>query len=70
VLVEGEIDGTWRHDSATVTIQPWTRLSSDQRHAVEQEAQSLPLPGVQGPIVTRWTSAPRALHRGRIGFAV
>jgi hypothetical protein len=70
VLVDGEIVGTWRRAGSTVTIQPWMRVSPDQRQAIEQEAQCLPLPGVQGSIVTRWTSAHRALHRGRIGLTV
>jgi hypothetical protein len=56
VLADGEIVGTWRRDRGTVTIQTWMRLSRERRQEVEHEAQSLPLPGVQGPIVTRWGS--------------
>ena len=54
VLVNGEIVGTWRRASAKVTIAPWLILSPAQREAVESEAANLPLPGLQGPIVTRW----------------
>jgi hypothetical protein len=54
VLVEGEVVGTWRRAEATVTIQPWRRLSRAARDAVEAEAGSLPLPGVLGRIVVRW----------------
>lgn len=54
VLVDGEVVGTWRRANATVTVQPWTRLSRGARDAVEAEARSLPLPGVPGPIVIRW----------------
>ncbi len=54
VLVEGEVVGTWRRAQATVTVQPWRRLSRAARDAVEMEAESLPLPGVEGPIVVRW----------------
>jgi hypothetical protein len=54
VLVEGEIVGTWRRAEATGTVQPWRRLLGAARDAVEAEAGSLPLPGVQGRIVVRW----------------
>ena len=54
VLVDGEVIGTWRRAEATVTLQPWRRLSRAQRDAVEAEAASLPLPGVSGSIVVRW----------------
>jgi hypothetical protein len=37
-----------------VTIQPWRRLSRAERDAVEAEAQSLPLPGIEGQIAVRW----------------
>jgi hypothetical protein len=54
VLVDGEVAGTWRRAHATVTVQPWRRLSRAARDAVEAEAVSLPLPGVSGGIVVRW----------------
>ena len=54
VLVEGEIVGTWRRADATLTVQPWRRLSRAARDAVEAEAASLPLPGVGGRIAVRW----------------
>jgi hypothetical protein len=54
VLVRGEIVGTWRRADATVTVRPWIRLPSAARVAVETEAEALPLPGVQGPIIVRW----------------
>lgn len=54
LLVEGEIVGTWRRAHAVVTIQTWRRLSRAARDAVEAEAASLPLPGVEGRIVVRW----------------
>jgi hypothetical protein len=53
VLVGGEVVGTWRRAHADLTIQPWRRLSRSERNAVEVEAQSLPLPGIEGPIVVR-----------------
>jgi Winged helix DNA-binding domain len=54
VLVEGEVAGTWRRAEATVTVQAWRRLSRAARDAVEAEAESLPLPGVEGRIVVNW----------------
>jgi winged helix DNA-binding protein len=54
VLVDGEIAGTWRRANEVVTIQTWRRLSRAARAAVEAEAESLPLPGLRGPIVVRW----------------
>jgi Winged helix DNA-binding domain len=54
LLVRGEIVGTWRRAHEVVAIQTWRRLSSAAREAVETEAESLPLPGVRGQIVTRW----------------
>ena len=54
VLVAGEIAGTWRRAHADVSIQSWRRLTRAEREAVEAEAASLPLPGVEGRIVVRW----------------
>ena len=54
VLVGGEIAGTWRRAHANVTIDPWRRLSRGERDAVEAEAASLPLPGIDGQIAVRW----------------
>jgi hypothetical protein len=54
VLVEGEIAGTWRRAHEAVTIQTWRRLSRAARDAVQAEAESLPLPSVDTPLVVRW----------------
>jgi len=54
LLVEGELVGTWRRAQATVTVQRWRRLSRSARDAVEAEAASLPLPGIEGETVVRW----------------
>jgi hypothetical protein len=54
VVVAGEVAGTWRRAQADLTIQPWRRLSRAERAAVEAEAGSLPLPGIEGPISVRW----------------
>jgi hypothetical protein len=54
VLVGGEVAGTWRRAGAVVTVQPWRRLARADRQAVDAEAQSLPLPGLDGTIRVRW----------------
>lgn len=54
LLVEGETAGTWRRAQHVLTIRPWRRLSHAQREAVEAEAVSLPLPGINQPIDIRW----------------
>ncbi len=54
LLVDGEVVGTWRRANAKLSIQPWRSLTPAERDAVEAEAASLPLPGVQGQIVVRW----------------
>jgi hypothetical protein len=54
LLVEGETVGTWRRAEHVLTIQPWRRLSRAQRNAVEAEAGSLPLPGMDRPMEVRW----------------
>lgn len=54
VLVGGELAGTWRRAHEMVAIQTWRRLSRAAREAVEAEAESLPLPGIEGQPVVRW----------------
>jgi len=54
VLVGGEIVGTWRRAQADLSVQAWRRLSRAERGAVEAEAASLPLPGIEGRITVRW----------------
>jgi hypothetical protein len=43
-----------RRSGAVVTVQPWRRLSRDERDAVEVEAATLPLPEVHGAVALRW----------------
>jgi hypothetical protein len=55
LLVAGEIAGTWRRADRVITVQPWQPLSRAERDAVAAEAESLPLPGIEGRrIVVRW----------------
>ena len=54
VLVAGEIVGTWRRAHEKLTIQAWRRLTRAERGAVEAEAQSLPLPGLEREIAVSW----------------
>lgn len=54
VLVAGEVVGTWRRAQAKLAIRPWRRLTRAEGDAVEAEAQSMPLPGLERRIVVRW----------------
>jgi hypothetical protein len=55
LLVNGEVVGVWRRSAGEVSIEAWRRLSAAEREAVEAEAVSLPLPGLNGPIAVRWS---------------
>jgi Winged helix DNA-binding domain len=54
VLVDGEIIGTWRRAHADLSIRSWRRLTRAERDAVETEARSLPLPGIEREVAIRW----------------
>jgi hypothetical protein len=54
LLVAGEVAGTWRRDQGKLAIETWRRLTPAEREAVEAEAASLPLPGVEGQIRVSW----------------
>jgi hypothetical protein len=54
VLVGGEVVGTWRRSQANVSIRAWRRLVPAEREAVVAEAESFPLPDVQGRIRVGW----------------
>jgi Winged helix DNA-binding domain len=56
VLVDGEVVGTWRRTQASVSVQTWRRFARAERDAVEVEARSLPLPGVDGEVVVSWNT--------------
>jgi hypothetical protein len=54
VLVEGEIVGIWRRSQHRVTIETWRRLGRSAREAVETEALSLPVPGIDRDVIVSW----------------
>ncbi|HZQ80651.1 MAG TPA: crosslink repair DNA glycosylase YcaQ family protein [Gaiellaceae bacterium] len=54
LLVDGEIRGTWRRAQHKLQIETWTRLTPAQRAAVEGEAATLPLPGLDRAIDVAW----------------
>lgn len=54
VLHGGEIVGTWRRAGHKVTVRPWHPLRDSSRRAVEEEAVSMPLPGMERPIAVAW----------------
>ncbi len=55
LLVDGEIQGTWRRAQHVVRVEAWTRLSRSTRDAVEAEARSFPLPGLDRTVEVVWT---------------
>ncbi len=57
LLVEGEIRGTWRRAQHSVRVETWGRVSRAARDAVEAEAGSLPLPGVDRAIEVVWAAS-------------
>jgi hypothetical protein len=54
VLVGGQIAGTWRRVKHELSVQVWRRFTRAERDAVEGEARSLPLPGIDRQIDVRW----------------
>ena len=54
LLVEGEIRGTWRRAQHTVRIDTWSRLTREMRDAIEAEARTLPLPGLDREFAVLW----------------
>jgi len=54
VLMEGEIVGIWRRSQHKVTIETWRRLGRSARGAVETEAASLPVPGIDRDVIVSW----------------
>ncbi len=56
LLVEGKIRGTWRRAQHVLTIEAWERLSRGRREAVEAEAATLPLPGLDRSIEVVWNA--------------
>ncbi len=56
VLVEGEVVGTWRRSGHVVTVDAWEPLPATAREAVEAEATSLPLPGLDRAIQVGWST--------------
>ncbi|MFL5755899.1 MAG: DNA glycosylase AlkZ-like family protein [Chloroflexota bacterium] len=59
VLVEGEIVGTWRRAGSVVTISSWRPFSAVEQEAIEAEASTLPVPGLDRPIRVHWDGSPR-----------
>jgi hypothetical protein len=54
VLHDGEIVGTWRRSEHKLRIYLWRPVDRAGREAIEGEAMSLPLPGVERPITVTW----------------
>ena len=56
-----EIVRGWRRSAATVSIGPWRGLSPAEWEAVEADALSLLLPGLDSPIAVRRNHSLAAL---------
>jgi hypothetical protein len=54
IVVGGEVRGTWRRAHDVMTIATWDRFSRADRAAVEAEAATLPLPGIERGMNVRW----------------
>ena len=54
VLVAGEVVGVWRRSKGRLTVDPWRRLTTAERGAIEAEATSMPLPVSDGEISVDW----------------
>lgn len=54
VLLDGEIAGTWRRSGHKVTIHPWQAFNQAGREAVEAEAASMPLIGIDRAVAVTW----------------
>jgi hypothetical protein len=54
VLLAGEVRGTWRRAHDVVSVSAWGDVSADERHGIEAEAASLPLPGLERDVQMRW----------------
>lgn len=54
VLLDGEIVGTWRRSGHKVTVYPWQPFNRAGRESIEAEAASMPLPGIDRPIIVTW----------------
>lgn len=54
LLMGGEVAGIWRRADERVVIVPWRALAPAEREAVDAEALSLPLPGLDRPISVAW----------------
>ena len=50
LLVDGEITGVWRRSNEKVEIDLWRALTASEKETVENEAKSMPLPGLTRPI--------------------
>ena len=56
LLVDGDFAGTWRRAAHKLDIEPWQKLKESERDAIEAEAASLPLPGLDREIRVQWGS--------------
>jgi hypothetical protein len=63
LYIAGEIVGTWRRAQGELSITTWGNLSPSERSAVEAEAASLRLPGIERNVVVRWGNRDKGQGR-------
>ncbi|HET9260157.1 MAG TPA: crosslink repair DNA glycosylase YcaQ family protein [Acidimicrobiia bacterium] len=54
VLVAGEIVGTWRRSGHRVSVESWHPIDDANKSEIEEEAASMPLPGIGQPTIVTW----------------
>lgn len=59
ILLKGEVRGIWRRANEVVAVETWGKVSRAERDAIEAEAASLPLPGLEREISVRWSEGRR-----------
>ena len=55
VLVGEEIVGTWRRSGHKVAVDLWQPIDPASRDPIAEEAESMPLQGIDRPITVNWT---------------
>jgi hypothetical protein len=63
LLLRGELAGTWRRSGPKVTIHAWRTPSPAERAAAEEQAATLALPGIAGPLRVTWVDEPAPSSR-------
>ncbi len=63
LMLRGELAGTWRRSGPRVTIHAWRTPSPAERAAADEQAATLALPGITGPMRVTWVDEPAPSSR-------